>query len=255
MQFIDTHTHLFSKQFNADRDEVVQRAIAAGVGLMLLPNIDVESLQGMYELSKEFPQNCLPMIGLHPTEVNADYEKELEKIENQFGKYDFIAIGETGLDYYWDTTFKEQQKASFQKQIDWAKEKKLPLAIHTRNSFDDAIEMILTAKNTDLNGVFHCFSGSLADAEKVMSAGFYMGIGGVATFKNGGLAEILTDIPMEYLVLETDSPYLAPVPYRGKRNESAYIPLIAQKLAEIKNTSIEEVAEITTQNAKKLFHL
>ena len=255
MKYIDTHTHLFSRQFNDDRHVAVRRAIEAGVEKMLLPNIDSESLEPMYALCDAFKDNCLPMIGLHPSDVNADYETALATIEAQFGTRDFIAIGETGLDYYWDSTFKEQQKISFHQHIRWAKEKRLPIVIHTRNSFEDAIEMIHAEKDENLTGVFHCFSGTKEDAAKIMDVGFYMGIGGVLTFKNSGIAEAVADIPMQYLVLETDSPYLAPVPHRGKRNESAYIPIIAQKLAEVKNLSIEEVAQLTTENAIKLFSL
>jgi len=255
MKYIDTHTHLFSKQFNNDRHEAVHRAIDAGVEKMLLPNIDVESIEEMYALCDSFKDNCLPMIGLHPSDVKADYETALAEIEAQFGKRDFIAIGETGLDYYWDTTFKEQQKKSLLLHIRWAKEKRLPIVLHTRNSFEDTLEMIKAEKDQNLTGIFHCFSGTKEDADKIMNVGFSMGIGGVLTFKNSGIAEVVAGIPIEYLVLETDSPYLAPVPYRGKRNESSYIPIIAQKLAEVKNMSIEEVAKITTENAKRLFNL
>ncbi len=253
--FIDTHCHLFDEQFNMDRDEAITRAIVAGVDLLLLPNIDAVTIPALYELSDKYPDKCLPMMGLHPCSVFADYEKTLGIIHKELSLRKFVAIGEIGLDYYWDISFKEQQIQAFKTQLNWAVEMKLPVAIHTRNSFEDAIAIVEEFKPKGLTGVFHCFSGSTDDAKRVMDTGFYMGIGGVVTFKNGGLDKILPDVPMDFLILETDSPYLAPVPYRGKRNAPEYIPLIAQKLAEIKGIDLEIIANITTANAKKLFGL
>lgn len=257
MQFIDTHTHLFAEQFDEDRDDVIKNALVKGINKLLLPNIDIESIQPLLQLSEKYPENCLPMMGLHPGSVNHEYLDKLRIVEMELqkeGKY--IAVGEIGLDYYWDTTYKQEQKEAFRQQVLWAKLKKLPVVIHTRDSFEDAYEIISQENDDDLQGVFHCFTGTKEDAEKIMALkDFYIGIGGVLTFKNSGIDKVVKDIPMEYLILETDSPYLAPVPYRGKRNESAYILEIATKLAEIKGVSLEEVAQVTTENACKLFKI
>ncbi len=253
--YIDTHTHLFSKQFNADRAETIQRALDMGVTTLLLPNIDEESLPRMLECAKDFPA-CKPMIGVHPCSINANYQSELNMVARELDRGGYIAVGEIGLDYYWDITFKEEQKEAFRQQILWAKQHHLPIAIHTRNSFEDAFEIVASLNDADLKGVFHCFSGTMEDAEKIMSlGGFYMGIGGVLTFKNGGIDGPVREIPLEYLVLETDAPYLAPVPHRGKRNESAYLPIIAERLAAIKQVGLESIAQQTSLNAQKLFNL
>jgi TatD DNase family protein len=251
MTIVDTHTHLFAEEFNNDREAMMARAKQAGVAHFLLPNIDTGSLSALYELTDAHPESCHIMLGLHPTSVKENFKDELTKIRQEIEKRQPIAIGEIGLDYYWDLTFKEKQKEAFMTQLLWAKELNLPVSMHTRNSFPDALEIV--EQIGELSGVFHCFSGAAADAEKAVKAGFYLGIGGVVTFKNGGLDSALKDIPMEALVLETDSPYLAPVPYRGKRNEPAYLTYVINKLAEIKNTSPEEVARITTENARRLF--
>ena len=252
---IDTHTHLFSKQFNGDRKEMIERALAAGIDKMLLPNIDKSSLPFMLECCNEFP-SCLPMIGVHPCSIGETYREELDTVLEELQKGGYIAVGEIGLDYYWDITFKVEQKIAFRTQIEWAKKYKLPIAIHTRNSFEDAYEIVQEMKDENLSGVFHCFSGTLNDAEKILLLGdFYLGIGGVLTFKNGGIDSVVKELPLDCMILETDSPYLAPVPHRGKRNESAYIKIVAEKLAELKGISLVEVAEITTQNAKNLFKL
>ena len=255
MNLIDTHCHLFAEQFEADRDEMITDAMEAGVGLFLLPNIDTESIPSLYELSDKYPSTCLPMMGLHPCSVFADYKTTLDTIYAELNSRKFIAIGEIGLDYYWDVTFKEQQIDAFKTQLQWAIDMKLPVAIHTRNSFEDAISIVEEMQPKGLTGVFHCFSGTLEDAKRIIATGFYLGIGGVLTFKNGGIDKVLPDIPLEYLILETDAPYLAPVPYRGKRNEPKYLPLVAQKLAEIKGVDIEIIAKNTSDNAKKLFGL
>ncbi|MCX6351076.1 MAG: TatD family hydrolase [Bacteroidetes bacterium] len=253
---IDTHTHLFADEFLEDRTATITRAIEAGVSKMLLPNIDVASIEALKETAALFPENCLTMMGLHPCSVKENYEAELAIIKAELFTNKYIAIGETGLDYYWDTTFAEQQKLSLQTHINWAKELNLPIVLHTRNSFDDTYNLIAENHSQNLSGVFHCFSGTLEEAEKLMALkSFYMGIGGVVTFKNGGLDKVLPHIPLQYLLLETDSPYLAPVPYRGKRNESSYLPIIAQRIAEIKECSVEEVIEVTTENANRLFGL
>jgi len=255
MQFIDTHTHLFSTQFSEDVDAVIERALAQKVEQFYLPNVDKESVKQMYHLADKYPQQCIPMIGLHPCSVKDDYEAQLAmfKAELESGRA-FAGIGEMGLDYHWDLTFKQEQHAALRTQIEWAKEYQLPVILHTRESFEDTLSIIAEMNDERLTGVFHCFTGSVEDAEKIAAlGGFYLGIGGVVTFKNGGVDKTVAQLPMEYLVLETDSPYLAPTPHRGTRNESMHIPAIAQKIADVKEISLEKVAEITTQNALQLF--
>lgn len=255
MIFIDTHTHLYLDNFSDDREIIIQNAINQGVEKMLFPAIDSSTFESMMELTGNHPDNCFPMIGLHPTSVKDDYEDEIKLVEEQLQTGKFIAVGEIGIDLYWDKTHFEEQKDAFRRQLRLAKKYKLPVAIHTRDSFDDIFSIVKEEKTDDLMGVFHCFTGTLEESEKIVELGFSMGIGGIVTFKNAGLAEVVTDIPLENLILETDSPFLTPTPHRGKRNESSYIPLIAKKLAEVKNISIEQVAEITTNNAKQLFKL
>lgn len=253
MTFIDSHTHLFDIKFDEDRQMVVQRALEAGVERLYLPNIDVHTVDAMLSMVKKWPENCFPMLGLHPCSVGADYKDQLNSLYDLIDEGNYFAIGETGLDFYWDTTYKKEQIAAFEEQIDWAIDKKLPIVIHTRNSIPEGIEKIKEKQKGNLTGVFHCFSGTVEEAGQIVELGFYIGIGGVATFKNGGLEPVLKAIPLESLLLETDSPYLAPTPHRGKRNESAYIPLIAQKIADVKEISIEEVEIVTTENALNLF--
>jgi TatD DNase family protein len=255
MILVDTHTHLYLEEFNEDRDEVIKSAIDEGVAYMLLPRIDSESHEAQMELSSRFPENCLPMMGLHPTSVSDSYIKELGIVEEELIKGTYKGVGEIGIDLYWDDTFKEQQEYVFRRQLQLAKEYKLPVSIHTRESFAEVYRIVKEEHNEDLTGVFHCFTGTPEEARMIMSLGFKMGIGGILTFKNGGLAEVVKDIPMEHLVLETDSPFLTPVPYRGKRNESKYVIYIAEKLAEIKGLTLQETAEITTANATNLFKL
>lgn len=254
LSFIDTHTHLYSDSFEEDRDEMIQRALDASVHKMLLPNIDVHSIAGMLDLEKQFPENCFPMMGLHPTSVQADWEEQLSIIEKHLFSRKFIAIGEIGIDLYWEQTFKEQQVQAFIKQIEWAKELQIPIVIHARNSFPEIFEVLDQYNDDRLTGVFHCFTGTIEDARKVQGyGGFLFGIGGVLTFKKSGLDEVVRQLSLDELILETDSPYLSPSPNRGKRNESAYIPFIADKLSDVFEISIEKIAEMTSKNAEKLF--
>ena len=255
MNFIDTHTHLYTDQFNEDRAEVVKRAIESGVTKLFLPNIDLESIDGMHNLVKEFPANCFPMMGLHPCSVTENWKEELSVIKSNLETNTYCAIGEIGMDLYWDKTKLEFQKAAFSTQIEWAKEMNLPIAIHVRDAFDETFEIMDMLNSNQLRGVFHCFTGNLEQAKHILSyGGFKLGIGGVLTFKNSGLDKVISEIDLKHLVLETDSPYLAPTPHRGKRNESDYITLIASKLAEIKNVPIETIATITSNNALELFN-
>ena len=254
MILIDTHTHLFAEEFDSDRTETVQRALSAGVKKFFLPNINSSSIPALLALEKQFAENCFAMMGLHPCSVNETYEKELATVEDWLSKRKFSALGEIGMDYHWDKTFIPQQKNAFARQIDLAKHYNLPIVIHQRECFDDVFEIVRSKNDKNLQGIFHCFSGSLEQASKIISlGGFKMGIGGVVTYKNSGIAEVLKQIDLRHLVLETDSPYLTPIPHRGKRNESSYIAFVAQKIADIKGISVEELAEITTKNAEEIF--
>lgn len=256
--FIDTHTHLFSEQFNEDRDKVVQRAIDSGISTLLLPNIDVASIQPMFELHSRFPENCLPMVGLHPGSVGADVEEELSAIKKVLYAHreQCVAVGEIGMDLYWDKTFIKEQEHAFREQIRWAKELQLPIAIHARDAFDEIFSVLDEVNDNQLTGVFHCFTGTHEHAQHILSyGGFKLGIGGVVTYKTSKLPEVLTHIDLKHIILETDSPYLPPVPYRGKRNESAYLLHIAEKLTEIYGMPLKEIADATTLNAKELFSL
>lgn len=251
---VDTHTHLFTEEFDEDRAAVIKRAQDLGVGKFLLPNIDLTSLDSLYQTQKDFPA-CEIMLGMHPCSVNENWEEELQKIRAEIQKHNPVAIGEIGIDLYWDKTFVFEQKMAFEQQIIWAKEFQLPIAIHVRDAFDEVFEVLDRQNDADLTGVFHCFTGDVAQAEKALSYdGFYLGIGGVVTFKNAGLDKTLKErVPLNRLVLETDSPYLAPTPHRGKRNESSYVVGICEKVSDIYEVSEQEVARITTENAKKLF--
>lgn len=255
MTFIDTHSHLYLQQFDSDRDQIVRAALDRQVNIMLLPNIDRSSVGSMHRMCSQYPGICLPMMGLHPTSVKSDYAEQMEVIEKCIENQQYVAVGETGLDFYWDRTFEQEQEEVFRRQISMALAHSLPVVIHSRNSADRIIEILKEEWDDRLAGVFHCFSGSLAQARQITGMGFYLGIGGVLTFQKSGLEQVIRETPLEYLLLETDAPYLAPVPYRGKRNESAYLPLIAARLADVKGITVEEVAEITTANAKKLFQL
>lgn len=255
IEFIDTHTHLFEPEFAEDREAVVLRAVEAGVMTLCLPCITEASLSRMEEMCAGFPGICYPMIGLHPTELGDDYQAVLDRMYKELkGNDSYIAVGEVGLDLYWDDTRKNEQLDAFRQQIEWAAETGLPLAIHSRNAFDDLYKVMDDNRSKGLTGVFHCFSGDAEEARKLLSFdGFYLGIGGVVTYRKSTLPSVLADVPLVRVVLETDSPYLAPVPRRGKRNESSYIPFVAQKLAEIYGCSVDEVAAVTTDNARRLF--
>lgn len=255
IEFIDTHTHLFEPEFAEDREAVVQRAVEVGVKTLCLPCITEASLSRMEDMCAGFPGICYPMIGLHPTELGDDYQAVLDRMYKELkGNDSYIAVGEVGLDLYWDDTRKNEQLDAFRQQIEWAAETGLPLAIHSRNAFDDLYKVMDDNRSKGLTGVFHCFSGDAEEARKLLSFdGFYLGIGGVVTYRKSTLPSVLADVPLERVVLETDSPYLAPVPRRGKRNESSYIPFVAQKLAEIYGCSVDEVAAVTTDNARRLF--
>jgi TatD DNase family protein len=253
VKFIDSHTHLYLKEFDHDRDQVVKEALNENVQLMLLPNIDSSTISGMLQMVKNYPGICLPMIGLHPGSVNFDFEDELLLVEELLQKETFIAIGETGIDLYWDIQHKDKQISAFETQIKWAKEYQLPIVIHARESFKELFSVLDKHAGNDLKGVFHSFTGNSAQAAHVIEYGFFVGINGIITFKNSGLDAIVKEIPPERILLETDSPYLSPVPKRGRRNESSYIKYIAARLSEIYDFSLETMAAITTQNARNLF--
>ncbi len=255
MQLIDTHTHLYLEQFDNDREEVVNKAISQGVEKMFLPNIDKDSIEALWNLCNSFPDNFFPMAGLHPTSVKEDYTDQLDIVDQELNKHKYVAVGEIGIDLYWDKTFADEQKEALLFQFELAIKYSLPVVIHSRDSFQEIMTTIKEFNNPGLRGVFHCFTGTKEEAQKIIDFGFYLGIGGVLTFKNSGLAEQIKDISLEHLVLETDSPYLTPTPYRGKRNESAYVYYVAEKLASIYGKCFDEIAAITTKNAMNLFNL
>lgn len=253
---IDTHTHLYSEEFDYDRHEIIQKAIDNGVNHFLLPAIDSQTHEKMLKLEKSFPHLFSAMIGLHPCYVKPEsWKQELEIVKNYLNQRKFCAIGEIGIDLYWDKSTLDIQIKAFEKQIDWAIERNLPIIIHTRESFDETFEILEQKKHPNLRGIFHCFSGNLEQARKAINLNFLLGIGGVVTFKNGKIDQFLHEIPLDKIVLETDSPYLAPVPHRGKRNDSSYLPLIAGKLVDIYQKDFDEIDEITTENAKRIFNL
>ncbi len=253
--FVDTHTHLYDDRLNeAKQDEMIQRALDAGVESMYMPNCDQHTIPGMMRIAQTFPGKCLPMMGLHPTYVKGTYNEELTIVSEWLEKGKFAAVGEIGLDYYWDKTFVPQQKEAFAQQIDWALEYGLPIVIHSREATQDCIDMVRSKQNGKLRGIFHCFSGNGEEAKQIVDLGFLLGIGGIITYKsNKELQEVVQSAPLAHLVLETDAPYLSPVPYRGKRNESAYIQFIAEKVAELRELSVEELGKATSANAQKLF--
>ena len=253
MNLIDSHCHLYSEEFKEDIKEVMKRAMDNGVSKFYLPAIDSQVINDMLSLELEYPGICIAMMGLHPCYVKENYLQELSIVEEWLQKRSFVAVGEIGLDFYWDTSFVKEQMDAFTMQMQWALDKQIPIVIHTRNAMDKTIQAVKPFAEKGLTGIFHCFSGSKDAARQVVDMGFYLGIGGVITYKNGGLPEALENIGLENLVLETDSPYLGPVPYRGKRNESSYLPYIAAKLAEVKKLPIDEVAAITSANAQKIF--
>ena len=256
MFFIDTHTHLFSTSFDEDRTAVVERAVKAGVETLLLPNIDLESIEPMYDLCNQFPQNCFPMMGLHPGSVDANWEMNLEIIRKNLFERKNYAVGEIGMDLYWDKTFQNEQAEAFRKQIAWAKELALPIVIHAREAFDEIFEIVDELNDERLTGVFHCFTGTVEQAKRIQNyGGFKIGIGGVLTYKKAELDLVLKEIELSEMILETDSPYLPPTPHRGKRNESAYLLHIAEKLADVKECTLKVIADTTTATAKELFKL
>lgn len=255
MNWVDTHAHIYSDEFQNDRPVAIKRAKMAGVNKIIMPAIDSTTHENMLGLEKENPGTCISMMGLHPCSVKENYEEELRIAEEYLAKQKFVAIGEIGLDFYWDLTFKGQQYDAFHRQVKWALHYDIPISIHSRNATDECIKVVQEHQQGKLRGVFHCFSGTQEQAAQLISLGFYLGIGGVLTFKNSGLDTIVKEIDLSHIVLETDAPYLAPVPFRGKRNECSYIPYVAQKLADIKEVPVDIIAEITTANAEKLFGL
>jgi len=254
MQFIDTHTHLYVSQFDEDRNEVIRKAIDAGIEKMIFPGINSSYINIQKQLAKDYPTNCFPAFGLHPGDVKENFEEELDIVETELKKGRSIAVGEIGIDLYWDKTFLEEQKKAFEQQIIWAKEFRLPIIIHVREAFNEVFEIIDKLNDENLTGIFHSFTGNIEQANKIINyKGFKIGINGIVTFKNSGLDKVVKEIGIQHLVLETDSPYLSPVPKRGKRNESSHLIYIAEKIAEIKNVSLQEVAEITNENAVEVF--
>jgi TatD DNase family protein len=251
--WIDTHAHVYSEEFKGAQADIIGRAMDAGVKKIYMPNVDHSSIDGMMELEEKYKDTCISMMGLHPCSVKKDFEKELYIVEEWLSKRKFSAVGEMGTDLFWDKTFWPQQQEAFRIQVGWAKKLKLPIVIHSRESIDETIELLEPMIVEEFTGVFHCFSGTLDQARKITSMGFYLGLGGVSTFKNGGMDKVIPDLDLDNLVLETDSPYLAPVPHRGKRNEPSFIPIIAERIAALKNISIEELQAITSRNALRLF--
>ena len=255
MQLADTHTHLYLEEFDEDRDEAIKRALSNGVIKLLMPNIDIHSVKGMLDIADNYPDHCYAMCGLHPTSIKKDYLYQLEYLEELFPKHKFVAIGEIGIDLYWDKTFITEQMDAFRRQVGLALKSDLPVVIHSRESFPEIFSVLDEFAGKPLKGVFHAFSGTIMDAEIAVDIGFRLGIGGPLTFKNSRLAEIVKAIGIEHIILETDSPYLAPVPYRGKRNESTYIRIINKRLAEVLNISEEEAAAKTFENSCRLFNI
>ncbi|WP_282783585.1 TatD family hydrolase [Phaeodactylibacter xiamenensis] len=255
MRLIDTHAHLYSRKFDADRAEMVERAMESGVDRFFLPNIDHASIEGMLKMEEDYPGQCFAMMGIHPCSIKENYKEELAVVEKWLGERPFCAIGEIGIDLYWDKTHFRQQQDAFRQQIQWAKALDIPIVIHSRDATAEVLEILDEQKDERLRGIFHCFTGTLEEARRIIDLDFYLGIGGVVTFKNGGLDKVVQEISLEHLVLETDAPYLAPVPKRGKRNESAYVRLVAEKIAAVQQVPFSEVARQTTANAEALFRV
>ena len=254
MALIDTHAHLFAKQFDEDRDEIIQNALAKGVERIYLPNIDIDTIAGLNKMLVDYPNVCYGTMGLHPCSVKENYTEELEIIKKEFETTEYFAVGEIGIDLYWDKSTLGIQSDAFRIQTRWGKEMNLPIIIHCRDSFRETIEIVKEEKDERLSGIFHCFTGSVEDAKEIIDLGFKIGIGGVATFKNGGLDQVLPHIDLKHVVLETDAPYLSPMPFRGKRNESAYLCHIVEKLSVFYRKPVNEISDITTQNALSIFH-
>ncbi len=255
MQFVDTHTHIYDKEFDADRAEVVQRAVENGVQMLLLPNVDATTIAPMLDTFEQFSEHCRVMMGLQPEEVRDDYKKVLAQIEKELERDVYIGVGEIGLDFYWDAIFEKQQIEAFELQLDWAKQLKLPLSIHCRNAFEKMVKILEKKQDGGLCGVMHCFNGTLDEAKTYLDLGFHLGIGGVTTYKSCNVKDFLAELPLERIVLETDAPYLAPVPHRGKRNEPAFLVDTARRIAEVMQRPLEEIADVTTRNASALFNL
>ena len=253
MNLIDTHAHIYSTKFDSDRDQVIEEIRAAGVERIYMPNVDVETIDRMLDCESRYGDLCIPMMGLHPCDVKSDFQQQLYMMEDWLAKRSFAAVGEIGTDLYWDKTTFEIQKEALNIQLGWAKQYSLPVVLHCRESIDETIEIIENAQDGSLKGIFHCFTGSLVQARKIVELGFLLGIGGVSTYKNGGLDAVIPHVGLKHLVLETDAPYLAPVPHRGKRNTPAYLPAIAQRVGDLLQTSVGEVALATKANALNLF--
>lgn len=252
---IDTHAHIYASEFDNDRDEVVKRALEQGIDRILLPNIDLESIEPMLKTEAAYPEVCRSMMGLHPCYVDGNVEQTLEIIRGWFEKHNFIAVGEIGIDLYWDKTFRAEQEMAFVTQLNWAKEMDLPVVIHTRDSIEETLTLLRQEQDGSLRGVFHCFGGSVEEAQAINELGLHLGLGGVSTFKNGGMDKVIPHLDMNWMILETDCPYLAPVPHRGKRNEPAYTSLVAARVAELRGESLEVIDALTTKNAEALFNL
>lgn len=253
MILTDTHTHLYYEKDQVQLDQLMQRALDNQVSRLFLPNVDVESIPMVMNLAKNYPEHCFPMLGLHPCDVKADFRNQLQTIHDQIPHQPIYAIGEIGIDLYWDKSTLENQLEAFRAQIGWAKKLNLPIVIHCRDAFDEVYQVLLSENDEKLRGIFHCFTGSLEQAHKIIDLGFYLGIGGVVTYKNAGLDAVVAQLPLQHIVLETDSPYLTPVPFRGKPNESSYLIHVAQKVADLHQTSVAKLAEITTENSIKIF--
>ncbi|CAH1534741.1 Putative deoxyribonuclease similar to YcfH, type 2 [Vibrio owensii] len=252
---IDTHAHIYASEFDNDRDEVVKRALEQGIDRILLPNIDLDSIEPMLKTEAAYPEVCRSMMGLHPCYVDGNVEQTLEIIRGWFEKHNFIAVGEIGIDLYWDKTFRAEQEMAFVTQLNWAKEMNLPVVIHTRDSIEETLTLLRQEQDGSLRGVFHCFGGSVEEAQAINELGFHLGLGGVSTFKNGGMDKVIPHLDMNWVILETDCPYLAPVPHRGKRNEPAYTSLVAARVAGLRGESLEVIDTLTTKNAEMLFNL
>ncbi|MBS1504490.1 MAG: TatD family hydrolase [Bacteroidetes bacterium] len=253
MVLTDTHTHQYYEADPQKRNELMQRCFENRVTRLFLPNVDSSSMEAVFGLVDEYPENCFPMLGLHPCDVKDNWKDELETIHAAISKNKIYAIGEIGIDLYWDKTRLDEQTEAFKIQIGWAKKLKLPIVIHCRNSFDEIYQVLSEAHDDDLRGIMHCFTGTLEQAQKMVGLGFYLGIGGVVTYKNSGLDKVVAEIDLKHIVLETDSPYLTPVPHRGQRNESSYITYVAQKVADLKQVPLETVAKVTTDNSRLIF--
>ncbi|HGS5145803.1 TPA: TatD family hydrolase [Vibrio parahaemolyticus] len=252
---IDTHAHIYASEFDNDRDEVVERALTQGITKILLPNIELDSIEPMLQTEAAYPEVCHSMMGLHPCYVDSKVDQTLEIIRGWFEKHNFIAVGEIGIDLYWDKTYRAEQEMAFVTQLNWAKEMDLPVVIHTRDSIEETLTLLRQEQDGRLRGVFHCFGGSLEEARAINELGFHLGLGGVSTFKNGGMDQVIPHLDMQWVILETDCPYLAPVPYRGKRNEPAYTSLVAQRVADLRGEEVATIDAITTENAKSLFKI